>query len=273
MQKNAIYNIDANPFDANPLCTAGGEIHPASLAACREPGEPVEWVEVPYYPNGVIAGVPADTGDDNRETIAVPGQFADDISFVVPVRGQSMRDFDLREGDQLLVRYTAQADSGDFVIACVDGGTTVKVFYEDENGDRWLIPGNPDFKPILLSDESNMRIVGVVKRIIHELPRVSMRDCARILRTQKKTPGNHRAAEFPLFTDTAIREGRCERVFELLRRAAEGTVTTLMEELHHQSLIGNIDYKNYKSTTLREILVDYLGITYGYENIRRHRLD
>ena len=155
----------------------------------------------------------------------------------------------------------------------MDGGNTVKAFYEDENGDRWLIPGNPDFQPILLSSESNMRIVGVVKRIIHELPRVSMRECARIVRSQKSTRPNRRASEFPLFTNTAIREGRCERVFELLQRAAEGTVTDLMQELHHQSLIGNIDYKSFKSTTLREILVEYLGITYGYENIRRHRLD
>lgn len=233
----------------------------------------VDWVEVPYYPNGVRAGMPTDTGDDTHETIAIPRQFAADISFVVPVKGQSMRDFDLKEGDQLLVHYHGCADNGDFVIACVDGGTTVKAFYEDENGDRWLIPGNPDFQPILLSSESNMRIVGVVKRIIHELPRVSMRECARIVRSQKSTRPNRRASEFPLFTNTAIREGRCERVFELLQRAAEGTVTDLMQELHHQSLIGNIDYKSFKSTTLREILVEYLGITYGYENIRRHRLD
>ena len=234
---------------------------------------PDEWVEVPYYPNGVRAGVPMDAGDDNHETIAVPRAFAADISFVVPVRGQSMRDFDLREGDQLLVRYTECADSGDFVIACVDGGNTVKVFYEDENGDRWLIPGNHDFQPILLSAESNNRIVGVVKRIIHELPRVSMRDCARIVRAQMGTKPNRRASEFPFFTDTAIREGRCERVFELLRRAAEGTVTDLMQELHHQSLIGNIDYHSTSTKRLQEVLVEFLGITYGYENIRRHRLD
>lgn len=232
-----------------------------------------EWVNVLYFPNGVRAGIPAGTGDDYRETIAIPKAFADDISFVVPVKGQSMRDFDFREGDKLLVQYTGCADNGDFVIADVDGGTTVKVFFEDENGDRWLIPGNPDFQPILLSADSNMRVVGVVKRIIHELPRVSVRECARILRTQKNTRPDRRASEFPLFTDTAIREGRCERVFELLRRAAEGTVTDLMQELHHQSVIGNIDYKNCKSTRLREILADYLGITYGYENIRRHRLD
>ena len=247
-------------IDTYPLLTAGG-------------GELVEWVNVLYFPNGVRAGVPIDAGDDTSETIAIPKTFADDISFVVPVRGQSMRDFDLQEGDKLLVRYTECADNGDFVIASIDGGNTVKVYYEDENGDRWLVPGNPDFRPILLSSGSNIRIVGVVCRIVHELPRVSMRECARIVRAQKKTACNRRASEFPLFTDTAIREGRCERVFELLRRASEGTVTTLMEELHHQSLIGNIDYKNYKSTTLRDILVDYFGITYGYENIRRHRLD
>jgi len=267
MPQNATH-IDASPLrtDTNSLHT---DIHPLRTAG----GEPVEWTNVRYFPNGVRAGMPADTGDDNHETIAVPKAIAGDISFVVPVRGQSMRDFDLKEGDQLLVRCTECADNGDFVIACIDGGSTVKVFYEDENGDRWLIPGNPDFHPILLSADSNIRIVGVVKRIIHELPRVPMRECARILRTQKGIRPDRRASEFPFFTDTAIREGRCERVFELLRRAAEGTVTDLMQEMHHQSLIGNIDYHNATTKRLREVLVDFLGITYGYENIRRHRLD
>ena len=228
---------------------------------------------LPYFPDGVRAGLPEDPCDAASETIAVPLELADDISFVIPVKGQSMRDFDLREGDRLLVKYTAEADSGDFVIACIDGGNTVKVYYEDENGDRWLLPGNPDFQPILLSPDTAVRIVGIVKRIVHDLPRLSVRECARILRQQKKIPCHRRAAEFPLFTDTAIREGRCERVFELLRRAADGTVTDLMEELHRQSLIGNIDYKAFKTTRLREVLAEWLGITYGYENIRRHRLD
>ena len=125
-------------IDTGSLLTAGG-------------GELVEWVNVLYFPNGVRAGVPIDAGDDTSETIAIPKTFADDISFVVPVRGQSMRDFDLHEGDKLLVRYTECADNGDFVIASIDGGNTVKVYYEDENGDRWLVPGNPDFRPILLS--------------------------------------------------------------------------------------------------------------------------
>ena len=40
---------------------------------------PDEWVDVPYYPNGVRAGVPMDAGDDNHETIAVPRAFAADI--------------------------------------------------------------------------------------------------------------------------------------------------------------------------------------------------
>lgn len=125
-------------IDTGSLLTAGG-------------GELVEWVNVLYFPNGVRAGVPIDAGDDTSETIAIPKTFADNISFVVPVRGQSMRDFDLREGDKLLVRYTECADNGDFVIVSIDGGNTVKVYYEDENGDRWLVPGNPDFRPILLS--------------------------------------------------------------------------------------------------------------------------
>lgn len=234
---------------------------------------PIDWVEVPYYPNGVRAGVPTDTGDLCEETIRIPRAFAEACSYVVPVRGQSMRDFDLREGDELIVRAQATADSGDIVIACVDGGLTVKAYFEDENGDRWLVPGNPDFAPIPIHECTDIRIQGVVTRITHLAPRVSIRDCARIVRAQQKLRPNRHASEFPLLTQTALREGRAERVVELLQIAAKGTAADLMNELHHQALIGNIAYSSIPTTRLRDILNEHLNVNFGYENIRKYRRD
>lgn len=234
--------------------------------------QPIDWVEVPYYANGVRAGVPTDIGDLCEDTISIPRAFANACSYVVPVQGQSMRDFDLREGDELIVRAQDTADSGDIVIACVDGGLTVKAYYEDENGDRWLVPGNPDFAPIPIDEFTNIRIQGVVMRITHLAPRVSVRDCARIVRAQQKRPAK-RSSEFPLLTQTALREGRAERVVELLQIAAKGSASDLMDELYHQALIGNISYSTIPTTRLREILNEHLAVNFGYENIRKYRRD
>lgn len=235
--------------------------------------QPIEWVEVPYYANGVQAGVPTDIGDLCEETIRIPRAFAQAACYVVPVHGQSMRDFDLREGDELIVRAQDTAESGDIVIACVDGGLTVKAYFEDENGDRWLVPGNPDFAAIPIDEFSEVRIQGVVTRITHLAPHVSMRDCARIVRSQQKQRPNKRSSEFPLLTQTALREGRSERVVELLQRAAKGSAADLMNELYHQALIGNVSYSSIPTTRLREILNEHLAVNFGYENIRKYRRD
>lgn len=233
----------------------------------------IEWVEVPYYPSGVRAGKPTEVWNDDVETILIPKIFATDPCYVVTVHGQSMRDYNLHEGDELIVRAQTTAENGQIVIAMVDGGNTVKAYYEDENGDKWLVPGNPEFSPILITGEEDVIIQGVVTRITQKAPSVSLRDCARITRTAQKQRPNRRAAEFPLLTDTAIREGRAERILSMLSHAAKGSAADLMDELHHQALLGNISYKNIKTTQLHEILVNYLEITYGYEIIRRERRD
>lgn len=234
---------------------------------------PIEWVEVPYFANGVQAGLPTDIGDLTDETIRIPRAFAEAACYVVPVHGQSMRDFDLREGDELIVHAQDTADSGDIVIAYIDGGLTVKAYFEDENGDRWLVPGNPDFAPIPINEFTNIRIQGVVTRITHLAPRVSIRDCARIVRAQQKQQPNRRASEFPLLTQTALQEGRAERVVELLQIAARGSAADLMNELYHQALIGNISYSSVPTTRLREIINEHFTVNFGYENIRKYRRD
>lgn len=139
-------------------------------------------VEVPYYTCGVQAGTPREPGDYAGETMAVPRQLVENGIYTLAVRGESMRDYDLREGDRLLVRMQNVAENGDMVIASIDGGMTVKAFYEDDDECKWLVPGNTDFQPINLSCEPGSRIVGKVLQIIHEAPRAKISECARLVR-------------------------------------------------------------------------------------------
>lgn len=146
-----------------------------------------EVIAVPDFDCGVQAGIPREPGDAWPGVSYIPSDlFGDGNLFTVTVRGESMRDYDLKEGDRLMVRMQATAECGDIVIASINGASTVKTYFEDEDGGKWLIPGNEAFDPIELKPEDDNRIVGVVKQIIHETPRTSYRDCMKILKSRKK---------------------------------------------------------------------------------------
>lgn len=145
-----------------------------------------EVVKVPYFDCGVQAGVPTDSGNTPSGKMYIPTELlGDGVVYTVTVRGESMIDYDIREGDRLIVHCQRTAESGDIIIARINGACTVKTFFEDEDGDVWLIPGNPDFSPIHLQADDVNEIIGVVKQIIHESPRTSYRDCMRAIKSVK----------------------------------------------------------------------------------------
>ena len=145
-----------------------------------------EVVQVPYYECGVQAGIPTESGDVPAGMMLIPKDLYDDSVITMMVRGESMIAYDIREGDKLIVHVQNTAQSGDIVIAMINGASTVKTYFEDEDGDKWLIPGNPNFTPIQLKPEDNNMITGVVRQIIHESPRTSYRDCAKAIKSVKK---------------------------------------------------------------------------------------
>lgn len=76
-----------------------------------------------------------------------PGLFAQTPDYLLKVRGMSMRDAGILDGDLLAVRKTQNVRNGQIVVARVDGGVTVKRL--QRNADHLLLlPENPDFKPI-----------------------------------------------------------------------------------------------------------------------------
>jgi repressor LexA len=67
--------------------------------------------------------------------------------YLLRVRGQSMRDVGILDGDLLAVHRASQADNGQIVVARVENDVTVKRFHKRGNIVR-LLPENPDFDPI-----------------------------------------------------------------------------------------------------------------------------
>ena len=75
------------------------------------------------------------------------------------VKGDSMINAGIFDGDQVLVRQQSSASNGDIVVALVEDSATVKTFYK-EDGYYRLQPENDSMEPILVHD--NLKILGKV---------------------------------------------------------------------------------------------------------------
>ena len=117
----------------------------------------------------VAAGSPIEAIEDN-ETITVPETLipSSGRSFVLTVRGSSMIDEQIRDGDQIIVHERNTARNGETVVALV-GGThaTVKKFYRERDGRIRLQPANETMDPIIVPAEE-VAIQGVVVGVIRK---------------------------------------------------------------------------------------------------------
>jgi len=85
--------------------------------------------------------------------------------FMLEVKGDSMIDAAICNGDWVVVRQQPNANVGDIVAAMIDGEATVKS-YRQRDGHVWLMPANPAFDPIPGDDASIMgRVVAVLRRV------------------------------------------------------------------------------------------------------------
>lgn len=90
-----------------------------------------------------------------------PGLFPEKPDYLLKVRGMSMRDAGILEGDLLAVRQTTEARNGQIVVARVDGGVTVKRLRQQGRTIE-LLPENPDFQPIIVDARtSDFAIEGI----------------------------------------------------------------------------------------------------------------
>lgn len=87
--------------------------------------------------------------------------------FGLRVQGESMINADIQNGDIVIVRKQPTADNGDIVAAQIDNEATVKQLKIGTDGTIQLLPANPDFQPIDVTDNEDFRILGKVVRTFH----------------------------------------------------------------------------------------------------------
>ncbi|MBR1448359.1 MAG: hypothetical protein IJ588_06410 [Prevotella sp.] len=143
--------------------------------------------EIPLYDTSVPCGEPTMGYSDLVETELLPKELLSmHPEFMVPVRGDSMKDAGIVTGDIVKVIADVTLYDGDIVLACIDGEYTLKSYCEDEDGLHWLVPQNDNYSPILLDGKTNVRIYGRVKEIVKTAPRVAYRQCMEAIRKMKK---------------------------------------------------------------------------------------
>jgi len=133
--------------------------HSARSIELVRPAEPAA-VALPLL-GAIAAGTPIEALEA-VETIMVPADFTGrGTHFVLRVRGQSMIEEHIEDGDLVIVREAGAAANGEMVVALVDGeSATLKRFYRE--GDRIrLQPANPAMAPLVVPEE-RVRVRGVV---------------------------------------------------------------------------------------------------------------
>ncbi len=115
----------------------------------------------------IAAGQPIEAYADGAETLDVPRSLeARDDSYVLRVRGKSMIDDLIDDGDFVIVQPQATAHDGDIVVALLeDNGVTLKRFYREEDRIR-LQPANAEMEPIYATDiQIQGKVVGVIRKL------------------------------------------------------------------------------------------------------------
>jgi len=109
-----------------------------------------------------------DTWDLPKELVG------DGTLFRLRIRGDSMINAAIADGDIVVVRQQSQAENGDIVAAMIDGETTVKTL-QRVNGHVWLIPHNPAYEPIpwpIPCDDATIEDATILGKVVAVLRRV-----------------------------------------------------------------------------------------------------
>jgi repressor LexA len=134
-----------------------------------------EEVEIPaadaaYAPVPLLGQIAAGTRNLAEQliedTFVLPRQLVGDGTlFLLRVRGDSMINAAITDGDLVVVREQEDAENGDIVAAMIDGEATVKTFRRAE-GQVWLMPHNPAYTPIPGNDAKILgKVVTVLRRL------------------------------------------------------------------------------------------------------------
>ena len=129
----------------------------------REDAEPAEVREIPIL-GTVAAGRPLFSDENFEGSLSVPGTMVGRSGryFALHVRGESMKNAGILDGDTAVIRHQETAENGEIVVAMVDNAVTLKRLYRESNRFK-LKAENEAFPPIYTQDA---RVIGKLACIV-----------------------------------------------------------------------------------------------------------
>ncbi len=122
-----------------------------------------EYAQIPIV-GRVAAGEPLLAEENIQDYFPIPVEMLpNDQTFMLIVKGDSMINAGIFDGDKVIVRQKNSAQNGDIVVALIEDGATVKTFYHEGDHIR-LQPENPDYDPIIVKDVAILgEVIGVFR--------------------------------------------------------------------------------------------------------------
>jgi len=116
----------------------------------------------------VAAGAPIEAIETN-DTLTVPAEFVprSQAAFALRVKGESMVEEGILDGDYIVIEQRPTAESGETVVALINGEATVKKFFPERGGRVRLQPANAQMQPIIARGK-DVEIRGVVVAVLRK---------------------------------------------------------------------------------------------------------
>jgi DNA polymerase V len=123
-----------------------------------------------YYDSAIPAGFPSPAQDHSEEDIDLAKvlQPNPDASFIVRIKGNSMEEANMPDGCLAVVDRSIRPHSGAIIVAVLNGEFTVKRFVK-QGSVVMLQPENPYFKTIVITEEMEFQVWGVVTHVVVDL--------------------------------------------------------------------------------------------------------
>ncbi len=129
-----------------------------------------EQIHLPFIEEGIAAGFPSPADDFKEKRISLDETLIKnkEATFYARVRGDSMIDAGLDDGDLLVIDRSVDPENNKIAVCFIDGEFTVKRL-KIEKDTIYLMPENKNYKPIKVTKENTLTIWGVVTYVVKKV--------------------------------------------------------------------------------------------------------
>lgn len=126
--------------------------------------------KLPFYDVSVSAGIPIPIETDSHTVIDLNEFLIEhpQTTFFARITGNDLSEIGISDGDILIIDTSIDVTDGRLVLAMFNDDLTVK-YYRDVDGQQYLESHNSFFSPLILGDEINWKVIGVITKIVHSI--------------------------------------------------------------------------------------------------------